>query len=150
MALSEGADRADKVIRHTTVPLLVLRDIGPLSAASGHPLRTLVALDGSALSEAVLEPVAQLVAALSAPPQGALHLLRIVNVPATSGAWRSQANIGSEMSEHKKQEAKAYLTSVVDRLQENAALDYMYELIEAELTITASVVTDADVAGAII
>lgn len=128
----------------------MLLDIGPLSAASGHPLRTLVTLDGSALSEAVLELVAQLVAALSAPSQGALHLLRIVNVSATRGAWRSQANIGSEMSEHMKQEAKAYLTSVVDRLQENAALDYMHELIEAELTITASVVTDADVAGAII
>ncbi len=93
--------------------------------------------DGSSLSEAVLEPAAQLVAALSAPSQGALHLLRIVNVPATSAAWRSQANIGSEMSEHMKQEAKAYLTCVVDRLRENTALDYMYELTEAELTITA-------------
>jgi nucleotide-binding universal stress UspA family protein len=136
---------AEKVIRHTPVPVLLLREHGPLPAVSGQPLRTLVALDGSPLSEAVLDPVEQLVAALSAPSQGALHLLRVVNVPVTSGAWRSQANIGSEMVEYMQQDAKAYLASVVARLREDFALDYAYEPV-----ITATVVTDADVAGAII
>ncbi len=136
---------ADKVIRHTPVPMLVLHDTGPLPAVSGHPLRILVALDGSPLSEAVLDPVTQLVATLSAPSQGALHLLRVVDVPPTRGAWRSQANISVDMSEHMQQDAKAYLASVVAQLHEDFALDYEYEP-----AITASVVADADVAGAII
>jgi nucleotide-binding universal stress UspA family protein len=136
---------ADKVIRHAQVPALVLREHEPLSAGSRHSLRILVALDGSPLSEAVLDPVSQLVAALSEPSQGALHLLRVVDVLPTSGAWRSQANIGSEMREHMQQDAKVYLASVVAQLQEDFALDYEYMP-----TITASVVTDADVAGAII
>lgn len=136
---------ADKVIRHAQVPVLVLREHEPLPAVSDHSLRILVALDGSPLSEAVLDPVAQLVAALSAPSQGALHLLRVVDIPSTSGAWRSQANIGSEMREHMQQDAKVYLASVVTQLQEDFALDYEYVP-----AITAAVVTDADVAGAII
>jgi nucleotide-binding universal stress UspA family protein len=136
---------ADKVIRYTPVPVLVLHDTGPLPAVSGHPLRILVALDGSPLSEAVLDPVTQLVATLSPPSQGALHLLRVVDVPPTSGAWRSQTNISADVSEHIQQDAKAYLASVVAQLQADFALDYGYEP-----AITASVVTDADVAGAII
>ncbi len=136
---------ADKVIRHAQVPALVLREHEPLSAGSGHSLRILVALDGSPLSEAVLDPVSQLVVALSEPSQGALHLLRVVDVPPTIGAWKSQAYIGSEMREHMQQDAKVYLASVVAQVQEAFALDYEYMP-----TITASVVTDADVAGAII
>jgi Universal stress protein family len=49
------------------------------------------------------------------------------------------------VSEHIQQDAKAYLASVVAQLQEGFALNY-----ECKPAITASVVMDADVAGAII
>ena len=50
---------------------------GPQPAVS-HPLRTLVALDGSARAEEAIEPAAYLTAALAAPAQGTLHLMRVV------------------------------------------------------------------------
>jgi nucleotide-binding universal stress UspA family protein len=56
---------AEKVIRHAPVPVFVLREGGPgLATAVQHPARTLVALDGSSLSEAILEPAAVLTAGL--------------------------------------------------------------------------------------
>jgi nucleotide-binding universal stress UspA family protein len=58
---------ADRVIRDTPVPTLVLQDGGPLPiaprAATGRPLQGLVTLDGSAHAEMALTPVAHLVAA---------------------------------------------------------------------------------------
>ena len=52
---------ADKVTRHSPIPVFVLREGGPLPATAEHqPVRALVAVDGSPLSEAVLEPAAYL------------------------------------------------------------------------------------------
>jgi nucleotide-binding universal stress UspA family protein len=112
-------------------------------AATGRPLQGLVTLDGSALAEMALAPAAHLVAALAAPAQGALHLLRVVDIPAHYGKGRSQANNCMKMIEQAKQDAKTYLISVVDQLQAGIAA-------KLNLSLSASVVSDVDVAGAII
>jgi len=136
---------AEKVIRYTAIPLLVLREDGPAVPVpqSAAPLRALVALDGSPLSEAILEPVAQLVATLSAQSQGALHLMRVAESPATNGRLRSQANLSDAMTVEMEKEAQAYLDSVAQRLRDGIARDL-------NLTITTSVVPAVDIAEAII
>jgi cell division protease FtsH len=64
---------AQKIIRHSPVPVLVLHEsAGTLSnqhPAGQRPVRILVALDGSSLAEAALEPAVALATALSAPGQ---------------------------------------------------------------------------------
>jgi nucleotide-binding universal stress UspA family protein len=138
---------ADCATRATPVPVLVVRDGGPLPAAprpaSGHPISALVALDGSMFAETALEPAANLVAALAAPAQGALHLARVVDILKRYHTGKSSTNIGMEMMEQARREAETYLISVVDQLQAGIAS-------RLNLSLSASVVSDANVAGAII
>src|SRR6202035_1198262 len=57
---------AEKVIRHASIPVFVIPEGGADSATVvRQAARVLVALDGSPLSEAVLEPAASLTAGLS-------------------------------------------------------------------------------------
>jgi len=70
-----------------------------------HPLRILEALDGSPLAEAALEPAAQLVSLLAAPSQGAMHLLRVVDLLPSEGKGKSQAHIDDLMREQAQQES---------------------------------------------
>ena len=82
---------ADKVTHHSSIPVLVLREGGPIPATAVHqPARVLVPVDGSTLSEAVLEPAAHLAAALaqSTSQEGALHLLRVVDLPTSGGKFK--------------------------------------------------------------
>ena len=93
---------ADKVTRHSPIPVFVLREDGPLPATAEHqPVRALVAVDGSSLSEAVFEPAAYLAAALAeaTSQQGALHLLRVVDLPASGGKFKSDAHIDTLQDE---------------------------------------------------
>src|SRR5215469_9695074 len=103
-----------------------------------HPLRVLVALDGSPLSENALSPAVELLAALVAPAQRRLHLLRVVDLPETGGRWRSQAHVSSMMREQARQEAAAYLRAVAYRLQAETP---------ASLTVTTSFVSSTGVAS---
>jgi nucleotide-binding universal stress UspA family protein len=111
------------------VPLLVLREGGRISALSReettHPLRALVALDGSPFAETALAPAANLVAALAAPNEGILHLTQVV----TGG-------------DEEAQQAKTYIAAVTERLQQ--------KLKDLNLSIKWSLLRDADVAGAIV
>ncbi len=137
---------AEKIARHAPVPLLILREGETFSALSPRkPVRALVALDGSPFSEAVFEPATYLVAGLaySLPQSGELHLLRVIDLPYTSGRLRSQANIDSQTRDQAKQEAQAYLDGLVARLDEA-------ELAELNIEATTSVESDPDVAEAII
>jgi nucleotide-binding universal stress UspA family protein len=76
---------AQKVAWHSTIPVLILREGGEmlagLSPTVGHPIRALVALDGSPFAEATLIPTAQLVAMCSSPARGELHLTRVIKLP---------------------------------------------------------------------
>jgi len=137
---------ADKVTRHSPIPVLVLREGGPVPTTAVHqPVRALVPLDGSTLSETVLEPVAYLAAALaqSTSQQGALHLLRVVDLLATGGKFKSDAHIDTGLKEQVKHGDEEYLATLVNYLGEG-------DLSNLDLTITCSVETDPDVAEAIV
>jgi len=136
---------AEMVARHTTVPVLILHQNGPAltSLPDDQSLRALVALDGSSFAEAVLEPTIDLITALSAPAQGAVHLLRVVDVPMLDGKGKSQANIGADVMKKAEEDATLYLVGVISTLQTAIGEG-------KQLKFTASVTTDIDVAGAIV
>ena len=130
------------VSRHSPVPVLVLQDDGsaPLSAFPDpkHPLRSitaLVALDGSELAEASLEPAAYLVAALATPAQGTLLLSTVANKQA------DRSKHGTE--EYMRDEAKKYLIGIGERLQGS-------DLGKLNLGIEWSIEGSKDVANALI
>jgi nucleotide-binding universal stress UspA family protein len=73
---------AQKVARYSPIPILLVREQNlKLKEQIAQGIRALVALDGSPFAEAILYPSAQLVAALSAPGQGELHLVQLVETP---------------------------------------------------------------------
>ena len=128
---------------HSPVPVFVLREGGPEPATADHqPVRALVAVDGSTLSEAVLEPAAYL--AESTSQQGALHLLRVVDLPASGGKFKSDAHIDTGLKEQVKHEDEEYLATLVNRLSEGGDLAHL------DLAITSSVEADPDIAEAIV
>ncbi len=102
---------AQQAVRHSPVPVLVLNEHGvvPPVPDAARPLRVLVPLDGSELAESALEPAAQLIAALTAPAQGELHLLRVVDLPSAYGKMKSQAYISDGVQEEARKEAEAYV-----------------------------------------
>lgn len=133
---------AQETARQSPVPVLVLKERGaalPVPCAA-YPLRVLVALNGSPLSEKALSPAVELLAALAIQAQGTLHLLRVVTLPATVGKWRSQAHVSTMMREQARQEAETYLRKVAQRLQAEAPASL-------KLTVTTSVAINTDVAG---
>jgi nucleotide-binding universal stress UspA family protein len=136
---------AQEAVRHSPVPMLVLNEHGSALPApdAAHPLRILVALDGSVQSETILEPAVQLIAALAAPAWGVFHLLHIVDLPPVYGKLRSQAHMSNSMQAEARQEAETYLKVLADRLNAETPADL-------ELTITSSVAVSTDVAGTII
>ena len=137
---------AQQAVRHSSVPVLVLNEHGMAfpTPDAAHPLRALVALDGSALSEAALESAAQLLATWTTPQaQGELHLLRVVDLPPPSGKFRSQAFIPDSLLEEIRQEAETYVKAVADRLRAEP-------LTGTKLIITSSVAVNPAVAGTII
>ena len=136
---------AEKVAFHAPIPVLVLHEgrtalPGPQPAVS-HPVRTLVALDGSARAEEAIEPAAYLTAALAAPTQGALHLFRTVQL-------NTPDNQMGEFLESKTmlQAARSYLSSTADRLRQGQ----LAPDIAHRLPITWSVAPNPDVSWAIV
>lgn len=137
---------AGKLARHAPIPVFILREGETLSTLTPpKPVRALVPLDGSVFSEAVFEPVAYLVAGLAygLTQAGELHLLRVIDLPFTSGKLRSQSIIDTQTREQAKQEAQTYLNALVARLEEAS-------LAELNLEATTSVESDPDVAEAIV
>ncbi|HLJ36588.1 MAG TPA: universal stress protein [Ktedonobacteraceae bacterium] len=137
---------ADVVSRSATVPVLILRE-GELLPTdkfqNESSLRALVMVDGSPLSEAVIEPVAHLVAALAAPATGTLHFLRVVNFPVTFGQGKSQANFSMEFIDQEEQAARTYLASLMEQLGKGSVAPL-------NLSLTASVAASSDVAHTIV
>ncbi|HVB72996.1 MAG TPA: universal stress protein [Ktedonobacteraceae bacterium] len=136
---------AQKVARHSSMPVLVLHEAGAMLLGprpDGGPVRALVTLDGSALAKAALEPAAQAVAALAAPGHGALHLLRVVKPPQLDEKKIDPDRLAVLKSEalHK---ARTYMHSIVTHLREGP-------MGALHLAVTWSVVLDDDIAGTII
>jgi nucleotide-binding universal stress UspA family protein len=144
---------AEKVSRHATIPVFVLRESGPIPADPHpdltRPMRALISLDGSSHAKAALEPAAWLVAALAAPAQGALHLVRVVQ-PLTPTIQRGATEHEEKDSEGREEflhRAKHYLSSTVEHLRKGLTAPSVANL---KLSVTWSVAVDTDVASALI
>ncbi len=108
---------AQKVARHSSLPLLLLREQNvALQSRLGHPVRAQVALDGSSFAEASLLPAGHLVAALSAPEKGALHLIHVVKRPTLEEerAYR-EAGIDLNAGEEARKKAASYMQEMRER-----------------------------------
>jgi nucleotide-binding universal stress UspA family protein len=136
---------AQKVARHSPVPVLVLHEEGGaltnLHPGGIRPVRVLVALDGSSLAEATLVPAARLSVVLSAPAQGALHLARVLPFPPVEDVTRSESV--TKTREMAIAETKAYLKSVEQCLREG-------DLAHLDLLVTSSVAVRTDPADTLI
>jgi nucleotide-binding universal stress UspA family protein len=132
---------AQKIARHSPVPVLILQAEGsvPTNIHAGgiRPVRVLVALDGSSLTETTLVPAAHLSKALSAPAQGMLHLARVIPWPPIEGTRQNEMTTTARA--WAESDAKAYLERVEQRLREG-------ELAALDLSISTSVVVHEDVA----
>lgn len=138
---------AQKIARHSPIPVLVLQQSGTTPVTVGtrrdsSPVRALVTLSGSVLAKTALEATAQLVAALSAPNAGALHLLRIVK-PLAFDEKNVNAEYIQQMQEQGLHKARTYMRSIVEHLREGPTG-------KLNLTITWSVALGDDVADTII
>jgi nucleotide-binding universal stress UspA family protein len=99
-------------------------------------------LDGSAQAKAAIEPAASLIAALAAPAQGALHLMRVVKPSKTDTEEGDQARLENIL--HK---AKEYLSATVAHLHEGIIAP---SVAAHKLTVTWSVAVNTDVAETLI
>src|SRR5579885_1477644 len=70
-----------RVIRHALIPVLVLHQSRTGESSSTLLPVTLVTLDGSPYTEAALNPTADVLAALPAPEEGIMHLVRVIAPP---------------------------------------------------------------------
>ena len=110
---------AQKIVHHSPVPVLVLREGGAVLSVSGsapvRPLCILVPLDGSPLAETALAPAANLVAALAAPAERALHLTQVIK----EYSLATEEDVVSKLNKEALEHAKVYLLALKERLQEN-------------------------------
>jgi nucleotide-binding universal stress UspA family protein len=134
---------AEKLAREASVPILVLREYGPVPGVA-HPgasrtLRALVPLDGSAYAKAALEPAAYLLAALAGPAPGVLHLVRVVQ-PVTTDIEE-----GGMLTASAK--ARRYLSATTEHIREGFVAPAVAKL---NLDVTWSVAVDTYVAETLI
>jgi nucleotide-binding universal stress UspA family protein len=134
---------AEKLAREASVPVLVLREDGPVPGET-HPdptrrVRALVPLDGSAYAKATLEPAAYLLAALAGPAPGVLHLVRVVK-PVTVNSEE-----GGMLAACAK--ARRYLSATADHIREGFVAPAVAQL---NLEVTWSVAVDTYVAETLI
>lgn len=132
-----------EVVRHSPVPVLVLPEQGVTLSGpnTAQPLRTLMPLDGSVLSETALLQATHLLSLLAVPAQGTLHLLHVVDLP--SGKRKSQAQATEGPEENAEQEAEKYVQSVADHLRQEPFAAF-------NLLLTSSIAVSPDVADFII
>src|SRR5436305_171386 len=114
---------AEKVIRHSPIPVLVLREgtgvLAETSTEDRHATRILVPLDGSQLAEEALIPAAHLSAALSDPLPAELRLVQILPlIQWWKDTTKYVAQQDSNSDEYRQDVAQAYLNAVAQRLHE--------------------------------
>ena len=135
---------AEKVVHHSPVPVLVLREGKTLSVDPGpgeaRPRRIVVPLDGSARALAAIAPAARVSAALSDPARGALHLTRVVVQP-------DPHEISHRAQEAIIHKAKKYLDTTATQIREGLIASPVADL---GIVITWSVTIDDDIASGII
>lgn len=129
---------AQRITRHSPVPVLVLREGKPLLpdaiAERGYPLRVLVSLDGSQLAEAVLPHIITILTALAGQNGSEMHLTTIVSPFDLDVAGITQS-AGVEA-------AQRYMDTTVERLRAADAMSH--------IRITSNVAVSRDIAGYLI
>jgi nucleotide-binding universal stress UspA family protein len=142
MARTVWGSVADEVLRHASVPVLLL----PRACAAGwQPVppgerRVLVTLDGSALAEAILEPARAVAVALEA----SLLLARVV-LPLMPEYMLGRAVAGTVEPEASLAEAERYLDTVASRLRDQGVRVETHALLGSPIS---AIVHLADVACA--
>jgi nucleotide-binding universal stress UspA family protein len=136
---------AQKIVRQSPVPVLVLRDGGPkLDEASPMAPRALVSLDGSDLAESAILPAAQVVSALAGSAKGALHLARVVTYPPEFGPLlEASSTVVAHSMQHMEDEAHTYMNNLIASLLQG-------DLAKLNLDITSTVVFESDVAATLV
>lgn len=137
-----------KVAWHSTIPVLILREgslrLTSLSPNTGHPIRALVALDGTPFTETAMLPAARLVAACSAPARGELHLTHLVKLPDEKEAMAyEQLGIDNDLRQAALYNTDHYLRTVKERLSSELPA-------ESAVAITWSAEECQDIAGSLI
>lgn len=138
---------AQKVIRHSPIPVLLMRKDGVklsgLSPVVPHPVHALVALDGSPFAEAALKPAVDLVATLSAPAQGEVYLTQLVKLPTVEEEMAyDHLGIDVDVRQAALYKSGEYLQTVRGYL--------LREMPDADVNITWSVEECSDVADTLI
>jgi nucleotide-binding universal stress UspA family protein len=127
---------AEHVARQSAVPVLVLRESGPIPTGPHpdpeQPIRILVPLDGSVLAEAAVGLAADTVLALAGPHGAALHLTMALTSLETDPTYMPEGLtlLG----------ARTYLGRIADRLSST----------HPKLTVTWSVTSGLDTAAALL
>lgn len=103
-------------------------------------MSVLVPLDGSVRAQAAIVAAAQLIAALSAPAQGVLHLTRVLVLP-------DEARLSQVEREAIMQQAKEYLSSLANQVREDLLAAPIANL---KPSVSWFVTVDSDVAAGII
>lgn len=142
---------AGAVIRDAPAPVLVLRESAvPLAAGIevGRPVSALVPLDGSPLAEAALALAIQLVASLSQPSRGSVHLLRVVEPPL--GPATSQSPAARQENADRRRELRRELRDTREYLDTTAAGARRSYADAAGVSVTWSIARGQDVVETIL
>ncbi|HTI13509.1 MAG TPA: universal stress protein [Dictyobacter sp.] len=138
---------AHKLVRHSSVPVLVLReDQGSVIPHfdGQHSLRVLVGLDGSTLAEAVVEPALQISSVLSAPAPAMLQIVEVLPLPTSKGFRLNESDENfQETRERIIKTEEAYLDQAVQKAQSG------YQVSPQPL-VASSLVLQDDVASTLI
>lgn len=141
---------AEKVVRHSPIPVLVLREgtgvLAETSPEERYATRILVPLDGSSLAEEALIPAAHLSAALSHPLPAELRLVQILPlIQWWKDTTKHAAPHDLDTDEYREDvaEAQAYLDGVALRLRTG-------DLATMPLQISTRVALASDTAGMIV
>ncbi|WP_338249119.1 universal stress protein [Dictyobacter halimunensis] len=136
---------AQELIRHSTVPVFILRkgcaDMAAFNRAGQQQFRILVALDGSEGAEDALLPAARISAAFSTDGVSRLHLLHIVK-PRHAGN-KQDPLLTNQVNQRKIDESLEYLRKIKVGVQQRLSGKIPME-------ITSSVVLDINVPETII
>ncbi len=136
---------AHEAAQWSPVPVVLLHERGaslPRPERSS-PLRLLIALDGSELAEAALEPAITLLRLLAPADQSELHLLSVVDIPFELGRMHGPTFFDRELREQVEQDGKEYLEQVCARLRRGLLADQ-------PIPITTAVILSTNVPGAIL
>lgn len=133
---------AEKIARHAPVPVFVLRAEGPLDSHIGldgaSSVRALVPLDNSVRAIDAIPPAAELVAALSLPGHGQLHLTQILVAPEGANRAKQEALL---------QEARRNLDAIGQNMR-NGLVDKVGP--DLSLTFSWAASLDSDIAEGIV